>query len=109
MPALDSLAPTENRISPVFTPNAPIQIGSSPPSTASQAVPLLKGRSRHLSDFHHLIHIAWDIDVGRHEGSIQTTYNSTALDEQTAQKAQPYAPLVGNIQMKRTIMFEATS
>ena len=108
MPALDSLTPTENSITPFFTPSAPILIGNSPPTAASQVVPLLEVRSRRLSNFHHHIHIAWDIDLGRDKGPLQTSYNTVAPDEDTAQKSEIYAPLAGNIQMKRTVMFEAT-
>ncbi|KAJ5852697.1 uncharacterized protein N7529_012082 [Penicillium soppii] len=51
--SLDSIFSDKNRINPYFTPNATIFIGSSPPTEASQAVPLLEVRSRHLSKFRH--------------------------------------------------------
>jgi hypothetical protein len=109
LPILDSLSPDANRITPFFTPSAPILIGSSPPTAASQAVPLLEVRSQHLSQFHHHVHIAWDIDLGSDKGPVYTSYSRTAPDEETAQRGQLYAPLAGKIQMKRTVMFEATS
>ncbi|KAJ5773727.1 hypothetical protein N7457_008623 [Penicillium paradoxum] len=109
LPALDSLSPDENRITPFFTPSAPILVGSEPPTAASQAVPLLEVRSHHVSKFHHHIHIAWDIDLGSDKGPVYTSYNRTAPNEETAQSGQLYAPLAGKIAMKRTVMFEATS
>ncbi|KXG48529.1 uncharacterized protein PGRI_023990 [Penicillium griseofulvum] len=109
LPALDSLSPTENQITPFFTPSAPILVGSDPPTAANQAVILLEVRSHHMCKFHHDVHLAWDIDLGRDIGPVETSYKRTAPDEETAQKGQLYAPLAGNIQMKRTVMFEATS
>ncbi|KAJ5467925.1 hypothetical protein N7475_005677 [Penicillium sp. IBT 31633x] len=109
LPAVDSLTPTQTRISPFFTPSAPILVGSDPPTAASQAVPLLEVRSHHLSEFHHEIHLAWDIDLRSDKGPVYTSYNRATPDEETTQKGQLYAPLAGNIQMKRTVMFEATS
>ncbi|KAF3017287.1 hypothetical protein E8E15_004640 [Penicillium rubens] len=109
LPALDSLTPAETPISPFFTPSAPILIGSDPPTSASQAVPLLEVRSRHICKFHHHVYLAWDIDLGSDTGPVHTSYNRTAPDQEAAQRGQLYAPLAGNIQMKRTVMFEATS
>ncbi|KAJ5130000.1 uncharacterized protein N7515_006039 [Penicillium bovifimosum] len=109
LPALDSLNPDVDRITPFFTPGAPILIGSSPPTAASQAVPLLEVRSQHLAQFHHHVHLAWDIDLGKDKGPVYTSYSRAAPDEETAQRGQLYAPLAGEIQMKRTVMFEATS
>ncbi|KAJ5550272.1 hypothetical protein N7535_001788 [Penicillium sp. DV-2018c] len=109
LPALDSLDPNADRITPFFTPYAPILIGSSPPTTASQAVPLLESRSEHITEFHHHVHLAWDIDLRNDVGPVYTSYSRAAPDEETAQRGQLYAPLVGGIQMKRTVMFEATS
>ncbi|CDM34259.1 hypothetical protein DTO013E5_2347 [Penicillium roqueforti] len=109
LPALDSLTPGENVISPFFTSSAPILIASDPPTTASQAVPILEVRSRHTSKFHHHVDLAWDIDLRGDTGPINTSYSRTAPNADAAQKGQLYAPLVGNIQMKRTVMFEATS
>ncbi|CAG7962692.1 unnamed protein product [Penicillium nalgiovense] len=109
LPALDSLTPAETPISPFFTPSAPILIGSDPSTAASQAVPLLEVRSRHICKFHHHVYLAWDIDLGSDTGPVHTSYSRTAPDQEAAQKGQLYAPLAGNIRMKRTVMFEATS
>ncbi|KAJ5101274.1 hypothetical protein NUU61_003496 [Penicillium alfredii] len=113
LPALDTLDPTDHPIGPLFTPNAPVLIGSNPPSAASQAVPLLEVRSRHLERFHHHLHVAWDLDLSHDSGPDHTSYSypTTAADGEghiDAEQSDLYAPLRGNIRMKRTVMFEAT-
>lgn len=109
IPALDSVGHDENRITHFFAPNAPILVGSSPPTAASQAVSLMEVRSRHLSRLHHTIHIAWDIDLAGDRRWVRTSDNNTTADENSDQNSEFVASLAGGIQMKRTVMFEATS
>jgi hypothetical protein len=118
LPAADSLDSTTLPITPFFTPNAPILIGSNPPTSASDAVPLLQVRGRHLAGFKHDVHIAWDMDLNPDKtlnGTTTTSSDSTdstrnvpttgaAHDESTL-----YAPLTSGVRLKRTVMFEATS
>ncbi|KAJ5378159.1 uncharacterized protein N7496_005568 [Penicillium cataractarum] len=112
LPAADSLNPNNHSIHPFFTPNAPILIGSNPPTTATDAIPLLQVRGRHLAHFRHEVHLAWDMDLSRESGNEDTTATTTAAagastvarDETTL-----YAPLTSGVQLKRTVMFEATS
>lgn len=61
LPALDSLDPSTHPVVPFLHPEASISVGSNPPNTGKQAVPLLEVRRKHLSSFHHDMHIAWDI------------------------------------------------
>ncbi|KAK5807489.1 hypothetical protein VI817_001747 [Penicillium citrinum] len=120
LPALDTLDPASNSLTPFFTPNAPILIGSNPPSTADATIPLLEIRSRHLSHFHHHIHIAWDIDLSDIDRAKTSTTpnakeNANAVIDTggdgigTSDKTTLYDPLPGAMRMKRTVMFEATS
>ncbi|KAJ5691813.1 hypothetical protein N7462_001236 [Penicillium macrosclerotiorum] len=114
MPVVDAINPGQCSITSFFTPSAPILINSNPPSSASQAVPLLHVRSRHLAHFHHKVHIAWDIDLSSETGPVPssqpvsadaiTDVNTVASEETTL-----YAPLTSKVRMKRTVMFEATS
>lgn len=110
LPAMDSLGPTEESISPLFTPNAPIFTGSDPPTSASRGPPIMHVRGRHISHFHHHVHIAWDIDLN---GSGRPSrLNETKNEESVSSfqgEAKLYGALPGSITMKRTVMFEATS
>lgn len=107
LPAVDSLDPDHQPIGHFFTPNAPILIGSNPPNSASQTTPLLNVRSRHLSHFHHDVHIAWDLDLSKVDAPRAGLGDGEG--HINASDVNLYAPLPGNIQMKRTVMFEATS
>jgi len=118
LPALDTLDPVSSPLTPFFTLNAPILIGSNPPSTADATIPLLEIRSRHLSHFHHQIHIAWDIDLsGIDRANTSATSNANedpSIDMAgdgigTSDKTTLYDLLPGAMRMKRTVMFEATS
>lgn len=113
LPAMDSLTPSEETIRSLFTPNAPILVGSEPPTSACQATPIMQVRGRHVSHFHHHVHIAWDIDLSPRDRP--SRLNEAGNDEDTTSFAQEqgetklYAPLASGIAMKRTVMFEATS
>lgn len=111
LPAMDSLTPSEETIRPLFTPNAPILVGSEPPASASRATPIMQVRARHVSHFHHHVHIAWDMDLS--DTDRPSRLNSENRNEDPTSAAQGevklYAPLPGSIAMKRTVMFEATS
>ncbi|OQE21762.1 hypothetical protein PENSTE_c011G01100 [Penicillium steckii] len=130
LPALDTLDPASNPLTPFFTPNAPILVGSNPPSTANATIPLLDIRSRHLSHFHHQVHIAWDIDLSEIDRPNTSANAATIANENentnpnletagagasasegigTSDKTTLYNPLPGAMRMKRTVMFEATS
>ncbi|OOQ84695.1 hypothetical protein PEBR_29007 [Penicillium brasilianum] len=107
LPAADSLDPNNHSIRPFFTPNAPILIGSNPPTTASDAVPLLQVRGRHIAHFHHDVHLAWDMDLAPERASEDATTSvpsTVSRDENSL-----YAPLASGVRLKRTVMFEATS
>jgi hypothetical protein len=83
LPALDSLDPTTNPVSPFIHPDARVFVGSGPPNRGTDVVGLLNVRQRHIQHFHHEVHKAWDIartDTGN-----------------------------GNGNGPRTVMFEATS
>lgn len=118
LPVADSLDPNECSIGTFFTPNAPILMGSNPPASASDAVPLLQVRGRHLARFYHEVHLAWDIDLSR-ETSAANTINETTRSTATRNISVPtdiareentlYAPLTSGVRLKRTVMFEATS
>lgn len=111
LPVADSLDPNECSIRPFFTPNAPILIGSNPPTSASDAVPLLQVRDRHLAHFHHEVHLAWDMDLSR-ETSAANMLNTSTSDVPTdvgREETTLYAPLTSGVRLKRTVMFEATS
>lgn len=58
-----------------------------------------------MSHFHHHVHIAWDIDLSNPDRPSSSTAVSAGADAD----AKLYTPLAGNIPMKRTVMFEATS
>jgi hypothetical protein len=106
--AMDSANPSEHQIGPFFTPNAPVLIGNNPPTLASRTTPLMQLRSEHLSHFHHHVHIAWDIDlVGPNNPSNEVSRENE--DFVGATRINLYAPLPGNVRMKRTVLFEATS
>lgn len=111
LPAVDTLDPAIHPLTPFFTPNAPILICSNPPSTASATIPLLEVRSRHLSHFHHQVHIAWDIDLSQHDSASTALTNGIENNPEhgTCDKTTLYAPLLGPMRLKRTVMFEATS
>lgn len=83
LPAMDSLDQESNPMSCFFDRNASISVNSDPPTAASQAVPLLEVRGRHLSRFHHETHTSWDMDLNPSKQS--------------------------DSRLARTIMFEATS
>jgi hypothetical protein len=107
LPAADSLDLNNHCIRPFFTPNAPILIGSNPPTTASDAVPLLQVRGRHLAHIHHDVHLAWDMDFSQEttaKDATTTVPSIVARDENSL-----YAPLTSGVRLKRTVMFEATS
>jgi hypothetical protein len=106
--AMDSARVSENQIAPLFTPNAPILIGSNPPTLACKTTPLMQVRSDHLPHFHHHVHIAWDIDLA---GSSDPSSNisSESEDFDSATRINLYAPLSGYVGMKRTVLYEATS
>lgn len=106
LPIVDSVEADHEPIGPFFTPNAPILIGSNPPNTASQTTPLLEVRTRHLSHFHHEVHVAWDLNLSNIDKPNRGTDGEGHVN---AVETNLYAPLPGNIQMKRTVMFEATS
>ncbi|KAJ5152611.1 uncharacterized protein N7482_009089 [Penicillium canariense] len=105
LPATDSLDPNKLSISPFFTPNAPIIVGSNPPSATSGTIPLLQVRGRQVAQFHHEVHIAWDMDLNRETGAVNAM-TDTATGPNTG---TPFAPLTGGVLVKRTVMFEATS
>lgn len=118
LPVADSLDPNESSIGTFFTPNAPILIGSNPPASASDAVPLLQVRGRHLAHFHHEVHLAWDMDLSRETGAANainettrrtTTSNVNVPADITREENTIYAPLTSGVRFKRTVMFEATS
>ncbi|RHZ69807.1 hypothetical protein CDV55_106130 [Aspergillus turcosus] len=83
LPALDSLDPKANPVSPFIHPDARVFVGSSPPNTGKAVIGLLDVRQRHIKHFHHDVHKAWDI-------ARSDTGNGTATGP-------------------RTVMFEATS
>lgn len=110
LPAMDSLTPSEETIRPLFTPNAPILVGSDPPTSASQATPIMQVRGRHISHFRHHVHIAWDIDLSEPDRPSRLNESETQESTSSSQgETKLYAPLPGSIAMKRTVMFEATS
>lgn len=109
LPTMDSLTPSDNAIRPFFTPNAPILVGSDPPTSARQATPLMEVRGRHTARLHHEVHIAWNIDLS--EVDRPSRLNERRHDGGSAHGGgdeKLYAPLPGNIPLKRTVMFEAT-
>lgn len=108
LPAMDSARVSENQIAPLFTPNAPIFIGSNPPTLACRTTPLMQVRSDHLSHYHHHVHIAWDIDLTR-SSDPSNNISRESEDFVSATRINLYAPLPGNIGMKRTVFYEATS
>lgn len=61
LPALDSLDPIAKPVAPFLHPEAKIYVGSNPPNTSQQVIPLLEVRGKHLSAFHHDMEVAWDI------------------------------------------------
>lgn len=73
-----------------------IHIGSNPPGSACQSIPLLEVRSRHLSHSHHRIHVAWDINLSSSEGpdSVATFPTAATDGESSVDAAQRdiYAP-----------------
>ncbi|KAJ5118250.1 hypothetical protein N7448_009965 [Penicillium atrosanguineum] len=108
LPAMDSARDSDDQIAPLFTPNAPIIIGSNPPTFAYRTTPLMQVRSDHFSHFHHDVHVAWDIDlVGPNDPS--NKISSESEEFVSATRVNLYAPLPGNIRMKRTVLYEATS
>ena len=109
LPVVDTLSPGDDRISSFFTPNAPILVGSNPPSSARDVTPLLDVRARHLAHVYHQVHIAWDIDLRTDSPAHRISYATGAASNEARQESNLYAPLPGKIQMKRTVMFEATS
>lgn len=90
MPALDSLEASSNPIASFLHPDAQVFVGSNPPNSGRQAIPLLNVRRKHLQELYHVIEVAWDIMV---PGSVQ--------EEESGPEQKPGA--------KRTVMFEATS
>lgn len=105
LPAADSLNPNNHSIHPFFTPNAPLLIGSNPPTPATDVIPLLQVRGRHLAHFHHEVHLAWDMDLSRESGNEDIAAARVPSRDETTL----YAPLAGGVRLKRTVMFEATS
>ncbi|GFF46478.1 hypothetical protein IFM61606_00548 [Aspergillus udagawae] len=61
LPALDSLDPNANPVSPFIHPDARVFVGSGPPNRGTDVVGLLNVRQRHIQYFHHDVHKAWDI------------------------------------------------
>ncbi|EYE92901.1 uncharacterized protein EURHEDRAFT_414847 [Aspergillus ruber CBS 135680] len=72
LPALDCLDPISKPVAPFLHPDAPIYVGSNPPSTGRNVVPLLEVRSKHLSAFHHDMEVAWDIVPDGSDGHTRT-------------------------------------
>ncbi|KAJ5433565.1 uncharacterized protein N7458_012721 [Penicillium daleae] len=125
LPTADSLSPHDS-IRTFFTPNAPILIGSNPPTPANDVIPLLQVRGRHLAHFRHEVHLAWDMDLSRETGVTDTPSSTqTSASHKTdgdgsnddgGASTTPasasnalYAQLTSGVRLKRTVMFEATS
>ncbi|RHZ55746.1 uncharacterized protein CDV56_104853 [Aspergillus thermomutatus] len=82
LPALDSLDPSANPVSPFIHPDARILVGSSPPNKGTDVIGLLDVRQRHLQRFHHDVHRAWDIartDTGNHARTVMFEATSGAV------------------------------
>jgi hypothetical protein len=78
LPALDSLDPNTNPISPFIRPDARVLVGSSPPNTGKDVIGLLNVRQRHIQHFHHEVHKAWDIGVGDEAGRRTVMFEATS-------------------------------
>ncbi|KAF7122365.1 hypothetical protein CNMCM5793_000390 [Aspergillus hiratsukae] len=78
LPALDSLDPNTNPVSPFIHPDARVFVGSGPPNRGTDVVGLLNVRQRHIQYFHHEVHKAWDIGDGNGTGPRTVMFEATS-------------------------------